>query len=116
MTANSLIRPGAKVEIFNPSRPAARAVRCRTATFSAAADLSGHGRVPLKSIKSPNAILSAATAIAAHGIGRRPGPNPNPAQPIVTAAPIAVAVFAAVDLIYVRDTLGESSALTRKLG
>ncbi len=34
---------------------------------------------------------------------------------IVFAAPIAVVVFAAVNLIYVRDTLGENTALTRKL-
>jgi predicted PurR-regulated permease PerM len=35
---------------------------------------------------------------------------------IIFAAPIAVAVFAAVNLIYVRDTLGEKTTLTRKLG
>lgn len=35
---------------------------------------------------------------------------------IIFAAPIAVAVFAAVNLIYVRNTLGEKTALTRKLG
>jgi predicted PurR-regulated permease PerM len=35
---------------------------------------------------------------------------------IIFAAPIAVVVFAAVNLIYVRDTLGEKTSLTRKLG
>jgi predicted PurR-regulated permease PerM len=35
---------------------------------------------------------------------------------IIFAAPIAVVVFAAVNLIYVRDTLGEKTTLTRKLG
>jgi predicted PurR-regulated permease PerM len=35
---------------------------------------------------------------------------------IIFAAPIAVAVFAAVNLVYVRDTLGEKTTLTRKLG
>jgi predicted PurR-regulated permease PerM len=35
---------------------------------------------------------------------------------IIFAAPIAVAIFAAVNLIYVRDTLGEKTTLTRKLG
>jgi predicted PurR-regulated permease PerM len=35
---------------------------------------------------------------------------------IVFAAPIATVVFAAVNLIYVRDTLGEKTDLTRKLG
>jgi predicted PurR-regulated permease PerM len=35
---------------------------------------------------------------------------------IIFAAPIAVVVFAAVNLLYVRDTLGEKTALTRKLG
>lgn len=35
---------------------------------------------------------------------------------IIFAAPIAVVVFAAINLIYVRDTLGEKTALTRKLG
>ena len=35
---------------------------------------------------------------------------------IIFAAPIAVVIFAAVNLIYVRDTLGEKTALTRKLG
>jgi predicted PurR-regulated permease PerM len=34
---------------------------------------------------------------------------------IIFAAPIAVVIFAAVNLIYVRDTLGEKTALTRKL-
>ncbi len=34
---------------------------------------------------------------------------------IVFAAPIVVVIFAAVNLIYVRDTLGEKTALTRKL-
>jgi predicted PurR-regulated permease PerM len=34
---------------------------------------------------------------------------------VIFAAPIAVVVFAAVNLIYVRDTLGEKTALTRKL-
>jgi predicted PurR-regulated permease PerM len=34
---------------------------------------------------------------------------------IVFAAPIAVVIFAAVNLIYVRDTLGEKTALTTKL-
>lgn len=34
---------------------------------------------------------------------------------IVFAAPIAVVIFAAVNLIYVRDTLGEKTALIRKL-
>jgi predicted PurR-regulated permease PerM len=35
---------------------------------------------------------------------------------IIFAAPIAVVVFAAVNLLYVRDTLGEKTAFTRKLG
>jgi predicted PurR-regulated permease PerM len=35
---------------------------------------------------------------------------------IIFAAPIAVVIFAAVNLIYVRDALGENTALTRKLG
>ena len=35
---------------------------------------------------------------------------------IIFAAPIAVAVFAAVNLLYVRDTLGEKTELTRRLG
>lgn len=35
---------------------------------------------------------------------------------IIFAAPIAVVVFAAVNLIYVRDTLGEKTELTRKVG
>jgi predicted PurR-regulated permease PerM len=35
---------------------------------------------------------------------------------IIFAAPIAVVIFAAVNLIYVRDTLGENTTLTRKLG
>jgi predicted PurR-regulated permease PerM len=35
---------------------------------------------------------------------------------IIFAAPIAVVVFAAVNLLYVRDTLGERTTLTRKLG
>ena len=35
---------------------------------------------------------------------------------IIFAAPIAVVVFAAVNLVYVRDTLGEKTTLTRKLG
>ncbi len=34
---------------------------------------------------------------------------------IFSAAPIARVTFAAVNLIYVRDTLGERTALTRKL-
>jgi predicted PurR-regulated permease PerM len=34
---------------------------------------------------------------------------------IIFAAPLAVVIFAAVNLIYVRDTLGEKTALTRKL-
>jgi predicted PurR-regulated permease PerM len=34
---------------------------------------------------------------------------------IIFAAPIVVVIFAAVNLIYVRDTLGEKTALTRKL-
>jgi predicted PurR-regulated permease PerM len=34
---------------------------------------------------------------------------------IIFAAPIAVVVFAAVNLLYVRDTLGEKTTLTRKL-
>jgi len=34
---------------------------------------------------------------------------------IIFAAPIVVVVFAAVTLIYVRDMLGEKTALTRKL-
>lgn len=34
---------------------------------------------------------------------------------LIFAAPIAVVVFAAVNLIYVRDTLGEKTELTRKL-
>ncbi len=34
---------------------------------------------------------------------------------LIFAAPIAVIIFAAVNLIYVRDTLGEKTALTRKL-
>jgi predicted PurR-regulated permease PerM len=35
---------------------------------------------------------------------------------IIFAAPMAVVIFAAVNLIYVRDTLGEKTTLTRKLG
>jgi predicted PurR-regulated permease PerM len=35
---------------------------------------------------------------------------------IIFAAPIAVVVFAAVNLLYVRDMLGEKTELTRKLG
>ncbi len=35
---------------------------------------------------------------------------------IVFAAPIVVTLFAAVNLLYVRDTLGEKTTLTRKLG
>jgi predicted PurR-regulated permease PerM len=35
---------------------------------------------------------------------------------IIFAAPIAVVIFAAVNFIYVRDTLGEKTELTRKLG
>jgi predicted PurR-regulated permease PerM len=35
---------------------------------------------------------------------------------IIFAAPIVVTVFAAVNLLYVRDTLGEKTAFTRKLG
>jgi predicted PurR-regulated permease PerM len=35
---------------------------------------------------------------------------------IIFAAPIVVTVFAAVNLLYVRDTLGEKTTLTRKLG
>jgi predicted PurR-regulated permease PerM len=35
---------------------------------------------------------------------------------IIFAAPIVVVIFAAVSLLYVRDTLGEKTALTRKLG
>lgn len=35
---------------------------------------------------------------------------------IIFAAPIAVVVFTAVNLLYVRDTLGEKTTLTRKLG
>jgi predicted PurR-regulated permease PerM len=34
---------------------------------------------------------------------------------VIFAAPIAVVVFAAVNLLYVRDTLGEKTELTRKL-
>ncbi len=34
---------------------------------------------------------------------------------IIFAAPIAVVIFAAVNLVYVRDTLGEKTELTRKL-
>jgi hypothetical protein len=34
---------------------------------------------------------------------------------IIFAAPIVVVIYAAVSLIYVRDTLGEKTALTRKL-
>ncbi len=34
---------------------------------------------------------------------------------IIFAAPITVVIFAAVNLLYVRDTLGEKTALTRKL-
>jgi len=34
---------------------------------------------------------------------------------IIFAAPIVVVIFAAVSLLYVRDTLGEKTALTRKL-
>jgi predicted PurR-regulated permease PerM len=34
---------------------------------------------------------------------------------IIFAAPIAVVIFAAVNLLYVRDTLGEKTALTKKL-
>ena len=35
---------------------------------------------------------------------------------IIFAAPIAVVVFTTVNLVYVRDTLGEKTTLTRKLG
>jgi predicted PurR-regulated permease PerM len=35
---------------------------------------------------------------------------------IIFAAPIAVAVFAAVNILYVHDTLGENTELTRTLG
>jgi len=35
---------------------------------------------------------------------------------VIFAAPIAVVVFAAINLIYMRDTLGEKTTLTRKLG
>lgn len=35
---------------------------------------------------------------------------------IIFAAPIAVVVFTAINLLYVRDTLGEKTTLTRKLG
>ncbi|HTV37586.1 MAG TPA: AI-2E family transporter, partial [Xanthobacteraceae bacterium] len=35
---------------------------------------------------------------------------------IIFAAPIAVVVFTIVNLVYVRDTLGEKTTLTRKLG
>ncbi len=35
---------------------------------------------------------------------------------IIFAAPIAVVIFTAVNLVYVRDTLGEKTTLTRKLG
>ncbi len=35
---------------------------------------------------------------------------------IIFAAPIAVAVFTAANLIYVRDTLGEKTTLISKLG
>lgn len=35
---------------------------------------------------------------------------------VIFAAPIAVVIFAAVNLLYVRDTLGENTALTRKIG
>lgn len=35
---------------------------------------------------------------------------------IIFAAPIAVVVFTSVNLLYVRDTLGEKTTLTRKLG
>jgi predicted PurR-regulated permease PerM len=35
---------------------------------------------------------------------------------IIFAAPIAVVIFAAVNLLYVRDTLGEKTTLTRKIG
>ena len=35
---------------------------------------------------------------------------------IIFAAPIAVVLFAAINLLYVRDTLGEKTTLTRKLG
>jgi H+/Cl- antiporter ClcA len=34
---------------------------------------------------------------------------------VIFAAPIAVVVFAAVNLLYVRDVLGEKTELTRKL-
>jgi hypothetical protein len=34
---------------------------------------------------------------------------------IIFAAPIAVVIFAGVNLLYVRDTLGEKTELTRKL-
>ena len=34
---------------------------------------------------------------------------------IIFAAPIVVVIFAGVSLLYVRDTLGERTALTRKL-
>jgi predicted PurR-regulated permease PerM len=35
---------------------------------------------------------------------------------IIFAAPIAVVVYAAINLVYMHDTLGERTALTRKLG
>lgn len=35
---------------------------------------------------------------------------------IIFAPPIAVIIFAAINLIYMRDTLGERTALTCKLG
>jgi hypothetical protein len=34
---------------------------------------------------------------------------------IIFAAPIVVVIFAGVNLLYVRDTLGEKTELTRKL-
>jgi hypothetical protein len=34
---------------------------------------------------------------------------------IIFAAPIVVIIFAGVNLLYVRDTLGEKTELTRKL-
>ena len=34
---------------------------------------------------------------------------------IIFAAPIVVVIFAGVSLLYVHDTLGEKTALTRKL-
>jgi hypothetical protein len=37
------------------------------------------------------------------------------ATAIIFAAPIVVVIFAGVNLLYVRDTLGERTELTRKL-